>query len=164
MTCLCSCLAISATKWRKRGMEVDVGGMVVSQYSLLGAHDPAWLTLLPLSSGATIHHDTGVGGRAKIQPAGAIHRDTAQWEIVRHNTVGAKEAWRWPGQGWKWPQSRQAASPLPFHYFLSSNRPQPATWCGQVCGKYTFRSSTSHHLSWPTPAMCQQCGSQYLWI
>ena len=69
-------------------MEVDVGGLVVSQYSLLGAHDPAWLTLLPLSSGATIHHDTGVGGRAKIQPAGAIHRDTAQWEIVRHNTVG----------------------------------------------------------------------------
>ena len=69
-------------------MEVDVGGLVVSQYSLLGAHDPAWLTLLPLSSGATIHHDTGVGGQAKIQPAGAIHRDTAQWEIVRHNTVG----------------------------------------------------------------------------
>ena len=46
-------------------MEVDVGGLVVSQYSLLGAHDPAWLTLLPLSSGATIHHDTGVGGGQK---------------------------------------------------------------------------------------------------
>ena len=103
-------------------MEVDVGGLVVSQYSLLGAHDPAWLTLLPLSSGATIHHDTGVGGRAKIQPAGAIHRDTAQWEIV--GTIqwcGQKEAWRWLGQGWKWPQTRQCPASSPIYYFLSSD-------------------------------------------
>ena len=59
-------------------MEVDVGGLVVSQYSLLGAHDPAWLTLLPLSSGATIHHDTGVGGRQK-------YRQGAQYTVIRHN-------------------------------------------------------------------------------
>ena len=94
-------------------MEVDVGGLVVSQYSLLGAHDPAWLTLLPLSSGATIHHDTGVGGQAKIQPAGAIHRDTAQWEIVRHNTVGAKRGMAVAGPRMEVASDQAAPSLLP---------------------------------------------------
>ena len=100
-------------------MEVDVGGLVVSQYSLLGAHDPAWLTLLPLSSGATIHHDTGVGGAAKIQAARAIHRDTAQWEIVGHNTVGGKK--RHGGGRAKDGSGLRTQPPPPIYYFLSSD-------------------------------------------
>ena len=118
-------------------MEVDVGGLVVSQYSLLGAHDPAWLTLLPLSSGATIHHDTGVGGRAKIQPAGAIHRDTAQWEIVRHNTV----VWAKRGMAVAGPRMEVASEPslLP-HLLLPLIRLTSTTYLVQVHVKYTFPS------------------------
>ena len=49
----------------------------------------------------------GAGAGKNTPRADAIHGDTAQWEIVGHNTVGweQKEAWRWPGQGWRWPQS-----------------------------------------------------------
>ena len=54
------------------------GGLLVSQYSLLGAHDPAWLTLLLLSSGAAIHHDTGDGGGQK-------YSQRAQYTVIRHN-------------------------------------------------------------------------------
>ena len=116
------------------------GGLLVSQYSLLGAHDPAWLTLLPLSSGATIHHDTGVGGRAKIQPGGAIHRDTAQWEIVSCTIQsGQKEAWRWPGQGWRTSLAR------PHPHFLSSDRPQMLCCLIQV-----FRDLSSELWGQPT--------------
>ena len=54
------------------------GGLLVSQYSLLGAHDPAWLTLLLLSSGAAIHHDTGDRGGQK-------YSQRAQYMVIRHN-------------------------------------------------------------------------------
>ena len=134
-----SCLAISAAKWRKGGMEVDVGG--AASFSILtpGGARPGMAN----SAAAVLwRRDTPRyrgWGWAKIQPARAIHGDTAQWEIVGAQYRGQKEAWRWPGQGWRTSLAR------PHPHFLSSDRPQMLCCLIQV-----FRDLSSELWGQPT--------------
>ena len=81
-------------------------------------------------------------GAAKIQAARAIHRDTAQWEIVGHNTVGGKKRHGGgrakDGSGLR-PSSAQP--PPPIYYFLSSDWPRPLISFKFMLNIFLLRSS-----------------------